>query len=176
MSIDRAKCSVRLCAHDLYLVRCGTKVTGGPTDRDSFGQGAPEAFGRELELVDLFGFIKENDIKNVHSITSDVHFNAVVEYSPERATGFTDFNGFLEFVIGPIHAGAFGPNSLDTSFGAEYIYSDGPTNDNPSWANLPPPYYSTFGQATVSEDGVLTISLINSAGETLWSQVFEPET
>jgi alkaline phosphatase D len=35
---------------------------------------------------------------------------------------FKDFLPFYEFVIGPIHSGAFGPGSLDGSFGPEYEY------------------------------------------------------
>lgn len=70
-------------------------VTGGTGDWDSFSQGQPEILGREFELKELFSFIKENDIKNIVSLTSDVHFTAAVEYSPENAEGgFVDFNPF----------------------------------------------------------------------------------
>lgn len=150
-------------------------ITGGPGDRDSFGQGDPRAIGRELELVDLFGFIKENDIKNFHSLTSDVHFSAVISYDPARATGFTDFKPFYEFCIGPIHAGAFGPSDLDTSFGPEYVYVDGPTLVDPTWANFPPPYFSSFGYINVDKFGVLTVYIVNSSGEIQWYSDFEPE-
>jgi len=37
-------------------------------------------------------------------------------YSPERGR-FTEFDPFWEFVAGPLHAGAFGPNELDRTFG-----------------------------------------------------------
>lgn len=98
-------------------------VTGGPTDRDSFGQELPAILGREFELKELFEHIHTNKITGVVSLTSDVHFTAYIHYDPVRATGgFTKFMPLDEFVIGPIHSGAFGPNALDSSFGPEYVY------------------------------------------------------
>jgi len=81
-------------------------VTGGDGDRDSFGQEDPKIKGRELELKDLLGFIHDEDISGVVSLTSDVHYTAYVNMSPENAEGgWTDFKPIDEFVIGPIHAG-----------------------------------------------------------------------
>ena len=98
-------------------------VTGGPGDYDSYGNNDPRNLGRELELQDLLGFIKARNIRNVNVLTSDVHHAAFVNYSPSRATGgFTAYDPFDEFVIGAIHSGAFGPNSLDSSFGPQYGY------------------------------------------------------
>ena len=98
-------------------------VTGGEGDRDSFGQEDPAILGRELELKDLLSHIKENDITGVLSLTTDVHFTAHVELHPDRAeSNWTDFKPLDEFVVGPIHAGSFGPNFIDTSFGAKYLY------------------------------------------------------
>jgi alkaline phosphatase D len=98
-------------------------VTGGPGDYDAYGNNDPRNLGRELEMQDLLGYIRARNIRNVNVITSDVHFAALVNYDPIRATGgFTAFDPFDEFVIGPIHAGSFGPNTLDTSFGPQYQY------------------------------------------------------
>lgn len=100
-------------------------VTGGPGDRDGFGQEDPAILGRELEVQDLLSHIYTNDIANVVSVTSDVHFTAHVNMHPDRAEGgFTEFNPLDEFCIGPIHAGSFGPNFMDTSFGAIYEYGE----------------------------------------------------
>ena len=97
-------------------------VTGGPGDRDSFGQEDPAILGRELEIGELLGFIHTNDISNVVSLSSDVHF-VHVNMDPSRAAGgFTAYKPLDEFVIGPINAGAFGPNAIDSSFGPEYVY------------------------------------------------------
>lgn len=81
-------------------------VTGGDGDRDSFGQEDVNIKGRELELKDLLGFIHDEDITGVVSLTSDVHYTAYVNMSPEKAEGGWDqFKPLDEFVIGPIHAG-----------------------------------------------------------------------
>lgn len=76
-------------------------------------------------MEDLLAYISDNNIENVVSISSDVHFAAHVSMSPDRAEGnFTNFKPLEEFVIGPIHGGAFGPNYMDTSFGAEYEFGE----------------------------------------------------
>lgn len=101
-------------------------VTGsGPDDYDSFANEDPAILGREFEMEDLLAYISDNNIANVVSISSDVHFAAHVSMSPDRAEGnFTNFKPLEEFVIGPIHGGAFGPNYMDTSFGAEYEFGE----------------------------------------------------
>jgi alkaline phosphatase D len=49
---------------------------------------------------------------------ADVHYCAAHHYDPARAK-FTDFDPFWELVAGPLHAGTFGPNTLDPTFGPE---------------------------------------------------------
>ena len=100
-------------------------VTGGNGDFDSFGNSDPRILGREFEVKDVLSFIEQEGITGVVSLTSDVHFTAHVNMHPDRAEGgFTEFKPLDEFVIGPIHAGSFGPNFMDTSFGAEYQYGE----------------------------------------------------
>jgi alkaline phosphatase D len=153
-------------------------VTGGEGDRDSFGQEQAEILGRELEVKDLLGFIHSNDIPGVVSLTSDVHFTAHVSMHPDRAEGgFTDFKPLDEFCIGPIHAGSFGPNFIDSSFGAKYEYEMGPlTAGFERWANLPPSQSNlqSFGHAAVTEDGNLEIKLISITGEVMWEKSLTP--
>ncbi|HTN95686.1 MAG TPA: alkaline phosphatase D family protein, partial [Nordella sp.] len=79
-------------------------------------QGKP--LGRELEFADLLQFIKGSEIHNVVWLTADVHYTAAHYYSPDKAQ-FQDFVPFWEFVSGPLHAGTFGPNELDKTFGPE---------------------------------------------------------
>ena len=90
-------------------------------DYDSFGQDRCPILGRENELTRIFRTIKENSIENVVSITSDVHFTAAISYNPEDAV-YKEFDPFYEFVIGPIHAGSFGPGELDGTFGPTYEF------------------------------------------------------
>ena len=162
-----------ISSHDPLAV-----VTGGAGDRDSFGQEDPDIKGRELELQDLLSFIHDEGITGVVSLTSDVHFTAHVNMSPEKAEGgFTDFTPMDEFVIGPIHAGSFGPNFLDTSFGATYGYEMGPfTLGYERWANLSPQTHElqSFGHASVSEDGKLDIKLMNIDGSVMFEKTLSP--
>ena len=76
------------------------------------------AKGRELEIADLLRFIKTAGISNTVWLTADVHYTAAHYYNPDKAQ-FQDFEPFWEFVSGPIHAGTFGPNDLDQTFGPE---------------------------------------------------------
>lgn len=95
--------------------------------------GAPK--GRELEFADLLRFIKTADIDNIVWLTADVHYTAAHYYNPDKAQ-FQDFKPFWEFVSGPIHAGTFGPNDLDMTFGPEVKYIKAPSEEQ--GANLPP--------------------------------------
>lgn len=58
-------------------------VSGGEGDADAWSQGEAAVLGREVELADILGFIKEEGITNVHTITADVHFSAVLKYNPD---------------------------------------------------------------------------------------------
>ena len=74
--------------------------------------------GRELEIADLLAFIKQAGVRNTVWLTADVHYTAAHYYDPNKAA-FQDFEPFWEFVSGPIHAGSFGPNELDNTFGPQ---------------------------------------------------------
>ena len=74
--------------------------------------------GRELEIADLLAFIKYADIRNTVWLTADVHYTAAHYYDPNKAA-LQDFEPFWEFVSGPIHAGTFGPNPIDGTFGPQ---------------------------------------------------------
>ncbi len=68
-------------------------------------------------------------------LTADVHYAAAHYYNPDKAQ-FQDFDPFWEFVSGPLHAGTFGPNTLDNTFGPEMQVHQG-ARRRPS-ENLPP--------------------------------------
>ena len=75
--------------------------------------------------------------------------------------------------------GSFGPNYLDTSFGANHVYEMGPlTLGYERWANLSPDTYKlqSFGHASVLEDGTLEIKLMNIDGNVLFEKTLAPET
>ena len=132
--------------------------------------GAP--LGRELELASLFGFIKQNRIKNVVWVTADVHYASATYYDPGRAQ-FTDFTPFWEFVAGPINAGTFGPGEIDRTFGPDVKYSSAPPGMK---QNRPPTDgMQYFGLAKI--DGaseVLTVTLNDLTGKTLYKVDVKP--
>jgi alkaline phosphatase D len=105
---------------------------------EAVAQGDGPALGRELEIADLLRFIKQNGVRNVVWITADVHYCATHRYDPARAQ-FQDFAHFYEFVSGPLHAGGFGPNPLDNTFGPEVVFTRNPgrrTNAPPTEGGL----------------------------------------
>jgi len=127
--------------------------------------GAP--LGRELEIADLLRFIKAQRIKNVIWITADIHYCAAHHYDPSRAR-FTDFDPFWELVAGPLHAGTFGPNALDPTFGPEARFVGIPPGMK---QNRPPSEgFQFFGVLAYSgKTKALTARLHDLSGKTLWS-------
>jgi alkaline phosphatase D len=140
---------------------------------EAWANGDGPALGRELELANLLRFIKYNDIENTVWLTADVHYAAAHLYDPTQAQ-FTDFNPFWEFVAGPLHAGTFGPNKLDNTFGPQVQFLSIPPDLKP---NRPPSDgLQFFGMVKVSgSDEVMTVSLHNLRGEKIYSIDLNPE-
>jgi alkaline phosphatase D len=130
--------------------------------------------GRELEIADLLSFIKHGRIRNTLWLTADVHYTAAHYYDPNKAA-FQDFDPFWEFVSGPIHAGTFGPNRLDGTFGPQLVYVKAPTKEQ--GLNLPPSFgLQFFGHVAI--DGateVMTVTLKDVDDNSLWSTRLEPK-
>jgi len=122
--------------------------------------------GRELEIADLLRFIRARRIRNVVWITGDVHYCAAHHYHPSRAK-FTDFDPFWEFVAGPLHAGTFGPGTLDATFGPEAKFNGVPKGFK---GNRPPSDgFQFFGTIKIdARTRAMTVELINLAGERLY--------
>jgi alkaline phosphatase D len=131
------------------------------------------ASGRELEIADLLRFIKTSGIKNTVWLTADVHYTAAHYYNPDKAQ-FQDFDPFWEFVSGPIHAGTFGPNDMDMTFGPEVKFVGAPTKEQGQ--NLPPSAGLQFF-GLVDIDGAteqLTVRLMNRDDKELWKITLDP--
>jgi alkaline phosphatase D len=141
------------------------------------GDGPPR--GRELEIAELLSFMKRQRVRNVIWLTADVHYAASHYYDPNRAQ-FQDFDPFWEFVSGPLHAGNFGPNVLDNTFGPEVRFSGLPAD-----FKSPTPGQPSIGPAaglqffgTVRIDGrtrELTLTHYNGAGDKLWAITLPPQ-
>jgi len=160
----------KVIASDLPI---GVIVPDGPTNFEAFANGDGPPLGREHEVADLLRFIQQRRIRNVVWVTGDVHYAAAHHYSPDRAR-FTEFDPFWEFVAGPLHAGTFGPNALDPTFGPELRFSGVPPGMKP---NQPPSAGLQFFGFTKIAAGtnVMTVELRNLAGETLYAIDLEPE-
>ena len=160
----------KVIASDLPL---GLVVPDGPTDFEAFANadsGSP--LGRELEVADLLRFVKAQRIRNTVWITADVHYCAAHHYDPSRAR-FTDFDPFWEFVAGPLHAGTFGPNALDATFGPEVKFTGVPPGMKP---NRPPSDgLQFFGALRVdARTHTLTASLHDLSGKSLYTVQLPP--
>ncbi len=132
-----------------------------------------DAKGRELEIADLLRFIKAGGIKNTVWFTADVHYTAAHYYNPEQAQ-FQDFEPFWEFVSGPLHAGTFGPNDMDKTFGPEVKFVKAP--EEGQGVNLPPSEGLQFF-GLVDIDGAteqMTVRLMDRADKELWSVTLDP--
>jgi alkaline phosphatase D len=100
-----------------------------------------------------------------------VHYCAAHHYDPSRAK-FTDFAPFWEFVAGPLNAGAFGPNTLDATFGPEVVFQKAP----PAAGYSPLSGYQFFGQVDIDErTAALSVSLVDLNGVTLFEKTLDPQ-
>lgn len=151
----------------------GLVVRDFPSYYEAVAQGEPGApLGREHEIADLLRFIRDERIDNVVWITGDVHYAAAHHYDPSRAR-FTEFAPFWEFVAGPLHAGTFGPNALDPTFGPEVRFLGIPPGMKP---NRPPSDDLQFFGRFVVEAGTeaLRASLHDRRGREIFATTLAP--
>lgn len=134
------------------------------------GDGPP--LGREFEFADLFSTIKRRKIRNTVWLTADVHYCAAHYFDPAKAQ-FTDFDPFWEFVSGPIHAGGFGPNALDNTFGPQLVFQKAPGGR----VNVPPTEGGQFyGLVHIdAKTAVLKVALKDLTGATLYAKTLAPK-
>jgi len=160
-ALAASPCTWKVIASDLPL---GVVVPDGPNAFEAVANRDPgPPLGRELEIARVLKFIRDHRIRNVVWLTADVHYCAAHYYSPVRAR-FTEFDPFWEFVAGPLHAGTFGPNELDATFGPEVKFLGIPAGMKP---NRPPSEpYQFFGSGRIDRrTQALTMKLHNVNGE-----------
>jgi alkaline phosphatase D len=166
--LSRSRATWKIIANDLPL---GLVVPDGPTDIEGVANGLPGApGGREHELAWVLRQLAARRVRNVVWLTADVHYTAAHHYSPDRAA-IADFQPFWEFVSGPLHAGAFGPNALDPTFGPRAVFTHAPPAPNTS----PLDGFQHFGEVEI--DGrtrELTVHLRDGRGAALWSTTLTP--
>ncbi len=148
-------------------------VVGDGENFENGANGDGPVRGREFDIAEVLSFIKANDIQNTVWLTADVHYTAAHFYDPNKAQ-FQDFTPFWEFVSGPLHAGSFGPNKLDNTFGPEVRYVKAPEDGQ---VNLPPSFgLQFFGHVKIdSNSEVMTVTLRDADDASLWSVDLEPK-
>lgn len=159
----------KIIASDLPL---GLLVRDGEDAFEAIANGDGPPQGRELEIAKLLATLKSKKIHNLVWLTADVHYAAAHFYDPASAQ-FQDFNPFWEFVSGPLHAGNFGPNKLDNTFGPQLKFLAIPEDLKP---NRPPSEgMQFFGLIDFdAETRHLTVRQFNTAGDELFKVKLEP--
>jgi alkaline phosphatase D len=174
--LRRSRAAWKIVAADMPIglnVGDGTTSTGQPR-WEAVANGEPgSAKGRELEIAELLSHLRRHRVRNVVWLTADVHYCAAHYYDPNRAA-FRDFDGFWEFVAGPLNAGSFGPNTLDGTFGPQVVFVKAPP---PGQVNLSP--YSGlqfFGEVNISAyGGEMTVDLRDINGTSVFSRRLSPQ-
>ncbi len=165
-ALSRSRATWKIVAADMPL---GVTVAHQPGRHEAVANGDPGVpLGRELEIANLLSTLKARRVRNVVWITGDVHYCAAHHYDSARAAG-KDFNPFWEFIAGPAHAGTFANGPLDGTFGPEVRFQGVPSDLRP---NRPPDAgLQFFGQLDIDpRTRVLTVSLVNSAGQGIFTQ------
>jgi alkaline phosphatase D len=170
-SLARSRATWKVIAADMPLglvVPDGADPVTGCARGENAANGAGPVLGREHEIARVLSFIKHQRVSGVVWITADVHYCAAHFYDPSRAH-FKDFDPFWEFVAGPLHAGTFGPNALDDTFGPGVVFQSAPPEGQ---SNLPPSAgMQFFGQVDIDAltcDMVVTLKDVE--GRELFSQ------
>ncbi len=150
----------------------GSTVSGQPRWEAIANGNGGAPLGRELEMAELLRFIRRERVRNTVWLTADVHYCAAHYYDPQRAA-FNDFDGFWEFVSGPLNAGSFGPNTLDATFGPQVVFSKAPPAGQ---ANLSPfAGLQFFGEVNIdARSGALTVDLRDIGGASVFSKTLAP--
>jgi len=172
--LKASKATWKVIASDMPI---GLQVTDGKDAQgrmkfEAVANGDGPALGREIEMSRLLSFIKHQHVHNVVWLTADVHYTAAHYYDPHKAQ-FQDFEPFWEFVSGPLHAGTFGPNELDNTFGIDVKFAKAPAAGQ---VNLPPSAgMQFFGEVQIdAKTAGMTVHLRDIDGTSLWTTTLAP--
>lgn len=168
--LTRSRATWKVIAADLPI---GLVVPDGAAAQEGVAQGDPGApAGRELEFAQVLGAAHRAGVTGIVFLTADVHYTAAHHYDPARAS-VAEFTPFWEFVSGPAHAGAFGPNALDGTFGPKAVFVNAPPRANTS----PAEGFQHFGEVAVDgASGAFTVHLRDRDGVSLWTTTLPAPT
>jgi alkaline phosphatase D len=169
--LHASRATWKVIASDMPL---GLVVTDGPAAFEAVANGNGPPLGRELEIAHLLSAMRKTRVHNVVWLTADVHYAAAHYFDPSQAR-FTDFDPFWEFVAGPLHAGTFGPNVLDDTFGPRERFRGIPDGMKP---NRPPSAGLQFyGRIHIAgRSRVLTASLHDLSGSKVFGVDLAPKS
>ncbi len=173
--LDRSRAVWKVIAADMPIgLNVGDGVTAAGRPRwEAIANGTPGApLGRELEIAELLRFLKHRRVSNTVWLTADVHYCAAHYYDPAKAA-FGDFDGFWEFVSGPLNAGSFGPNTLDSTFGPQQVFFKAPPAGQ---VNLSPyAGLQFFGEVNIdARSAELSVDLRDIDGQSVFSKTLAP--
>lgn len=169
--LRRSRATWKVLASDLPI---GLVVPDGPARQEGWGNGEGPPLGREHELADLFRSLRAHGVDNVLVLTADVHYAAAHHYAPDRASTPAALD-LWEIVAGPLHAGGFGPNPLDPTFGPRVAYSN--VGPGAPIGRAPDAASQTFGEVEIDpRSRALTVRLFDAAGRRLWAKTLPAAT
>ena len=172
--LKKSSATWKLIAADMpigLMIRDGQNQQGEPLF-EGIANGDGPVLGREHEIAELLRDLQRHQVSDVVWLTADVHYCAAHYYEPQAAE-FRHFDGFWEFVAGPLHAGSFGPNALDNTFGPQVVFQKAPPSGQ---SNLSPREgLQFFGQIDLDRQSrELTVSLRDIDGSTVFSKTLAP--
>jgi alkaline phosphatase D len=170
--LRHSRAAWKVVAADMPIgLQVGDQLADGTRGWEAIANGDDgPPMGRELEIAWVLNRLRRHRVHNVVWLTADVHYCAAHHYDPARAR-FEGFDPFWEFVSGPVHAGTFGPNALDATFGPEVRFQKAATRPNMA----PSEGYQFFGVVDIdARSAELTVSLVDLVGRTLFRQTLAP--
>jgi len=144
--------------------------TGNPRrGRDGWAN-FDQSTGFEHELLALLRFMQRHGVRNHLWISTDVHFSAVFRHAP-----FADDPSFRFYEVdtGPLHAGVFPKQEFDTTLRPERVFLFPSTCDANADFRTAQTWF-TFGEIRIDEAGVLTVDVVNTPGERLFTLRLPP--
>lgn len=143
----------------------------GPAAFEAIAQGNGPPLGREHEIAELLAALKAHGVKNTVWLTADVHYTAAHYYDPAKAR-FTGFDGFWEFVSGPLHAATGSTAELDDTFGPQVMFEKSAEGRRLG----PADGLQFFGEVRIAgRSRVMTVILRDLSGASLYSMELEPK-
>ena len=129
--------------------------------------------GRHAGFDQLDGFDGAGKIKPIQNNTGNIEINPNGFLADCLAQTVRDFDGFWEFVSGPLNAGSFGPSTMDGTFGPQLVFAKTPPAGR---VNLSPyaglQFFGEVNIAAQSEE--MTVDLRDINGVSVFSRTFQP--